>query len=597
MVPFYTIVYAVKEVIRNRGTILAASLAFVTALSIVPLLSVVVSVLAAFGNFAEQGSALEPYIQQVVPAAAADIAGYLEKFATSSAAEVAGIGAIAFFVIGFFLFIAIERLFNIVWASEKQRPWLQKGFAFISLMTFGPLMLSVSVALSSRAQFQFSQFGVDVSVFDRLLPFGLTMLLFWAMNHFLPTANVRWWASLLGGAFSAVAFELGKWGFNVYVTEVILVPYNQMYGALGLFPLFLVWLYVIWIIVLVGAELAYCSQNLQTLVSVRTATARSPGRHGGQIFNPLVGLELYAPIARAFKSGEGRISERDLVTQTGYAESVIRAVVSQLDSIGALEIVEDEDGERRLLPSKQLDDIQILPIVTNFFDFDAEPNSLPFARLLEGYHAVTLEALRSESALSLIPQDTELSQKYSAVRPWEPLPSGLSESSSSAYEPPAEDASPEPAPSLAALSEPDVGDVPAMEKETTRPVQADDSSPPPGVEGSGESIQIHTQDILVEESDPELPLANTEVTPETRKKNEQRKKPGQNQKKKARTKDSSIEIDIAGMWDDFEVDSYAEILEAANEELEKTDFDEPPGELGNEKSVPPPVPKGKKNDQ
>jgi hypothetical protein len=495
-----------------------------------------------------------------------------------------------------------------VWATDRHRPWLQKGFAFISLMTFGPLLLSVSFALSSRAQFQLSQFGVDVSVFDQLVPFGLALLLFTAMNHFLPTSKVRWWASLLAGAFTAVAFELGKWGFNLYVTEIILVPYNQIYGALGLFPLFLIWLYVIWTIVVFGAELAYVSQNLQTLVSVQSAAARSPHRHGDIIFNPLVALELYAPLARAFKSGEGRVSEHDLVTQTGYAEPVVRRVVGELDAIGALDIVEDEDGERRLLPAKQLDDIQILPIVTHFFDFDSEPNSLPMAKLIEGYRAVTLEALRAESALSLIPKDSELGQKYAAVQPWEPLPAGLSESSSSVWDnAPAEDDSAEPAPSSpaaqsgpshAAASEPSIpaarlpvepsqpsAEIPPMDNEITQRL-GDDDDAPEAVEGA-ESIQIHTVDILVEEADDDdLPLAHPEVTPETRKKEAAKKK-------SKRTKDSSIEIDIAGMWDDFQVDSYAEILEAANEELR--DLDEPPRakELGNEKSIPPPVPKKK----
>jgi hypothetical protein len=129
-----------------------------------------------------------------------------------------------------------------------------------------------------------------------------------------------------------------------------------------------------------------------------------------------------------------------------------------------------------------------------------------------------------------------------------------------------------------------------MEKEITRPVKGESEVPPSGVEASADSIQIHTQDILVEESDPNLPHANTEVTPETRKKNQAKKEPGKSRKKKKK-KESSIEIDIAGMWDDFEVDSYAEILEAANEELRNVDDE--PKELGAEKSVPPPVPKSK----
>src|SRR5690606_19089966 len=134
-----------------------------------------------------------------------------------------------------------------------------------------------------------------------------------------------------------------------------LVPYSQIYGALGLFPIFLVWLYVTWIIIIIGAELAYCSQNIKTLAFLESVKKRRPHMASPHVFNPLIGLELYTPIARAFKSGAGRVAEKDLLTQTGYPEPVIRAVISTLEQVGVIDVVEDDAGERRLLPAKQLD--------------------------------------------------------------------------------------------------------------------------------------------------------------------------------------------------------------------------------------------------
>lgn len=633
MVPYYVVYFAGRELIRNRGTILTASLAFVTALSIVPLLSVAVSVLAAFNVLEKDGSNLEPYIQRLFPASASEIAAYLEQFATTSATELAGIGVLAFLVIGLFLFVAIERVFNIIWQSDRERSWLQKSFAFVVLMTFGPVLISASFAISSRAQFNLSQFGVDLSILERLLPFLLGFVLFTAMNHFLPTARVHWGSSLLAGAFSAFAFELGKWGFNLYVMEIILVPYSQVYGTLGLFPLFLVWLYVTWVIVLVGAELAYCSQNLRTLATIESAQQRSPSKARDQTFNPLIALELYAPIARAFKSGEGRVSEKDLLATTGYSEAVIRAVIAQLEAIGALDVVEDDAGDRRFLPAKQLDDIQLLPLVDTFFDFEQKPNSLAMAKLLQGYRAVTLEVLRAETALSLIPQDDQLGQKYSQMKPWDPLPrSTLAESSSSSWEErpapevrsePSVDKATTPQPGLAHAktaaaprveSTPKAESAPKVSYETTRPVSKESpgahnvTSRPSQTKRSGEStdgIRIHTQDILVEEieeveSELGLPAAKPQADlPAAKSKADlpAAKSSGGLALPKKKKKEASIEIDIAGMWDDFEVDNYEEILAQASEselrrteELESGDI----SELGNEKSFPPPMPKNSK---
>mgnify|MGYP006195633209 CR=1 FL=1 len=431
LVPFYVPLYAGRELLRHRGTILASTLAFVTALSLVPLLSVGASVLAGLNLLDREGGALQPYLQRLFPASASDIAEQLDAFAANGAADVAGVGSIAFLIIGVFLFVAIERVFNTLWSSERERPWLQKSFAFVTLMTFGPALALASFTISARSHFRASQFAIDPTVLDLVLPLALGLVLFTAMNHFLPTGRVRWWASLLAGSLTAASFELVKWGFNLYISEIVLVPYSQAYGTLGLFPLFLVWLYLTWVVVLAGAALAYVSQHLRTLVTIEAAQQRSQGRDRDHVFNPLVALELYAPIARAFKTGEGRISEKDLLKRTGYSEAVVRSVVAQLAAIGALDVVEDDAGERRLLPAKQLDDIKLLPIVDSFFDFEQPANSLPMAKLLQGYRAVTLEVLRSEDALSLIAQDDELGQRYAQMKPWDPLPaSTLSRTSS-----------------------------------------------------------------------------------------------------------------------------------------------------------------------
>ncbi len=602
MIVYYVLLFAGRELIRIRGTVLTASLAFLTALAAVPLGATAVALFAAL-NFPI--AEIEPFVQRVFPANAADLAAYLEGFAASNAAGVAGAAALGFFGVGIFVFVAVESTFNLVWNAERSRSWFQKAVAYLILTTTGALTATASVILSGRAHFLHTQFGEPKSTGSLVLALLIGLCFFVAVNHFLPTARVRWWASLLAGLFTAVGLEIGKLGLNLYASEVVLVPYSQFYGALGFFPLVLVWLYCSWIVILVGAELAYVAQNLRTLAFIQSAKERRPGLASEHVFTPLIGLELYTPVARAFKGGKGRIAEKDLLPLTGYPESVIRSVVNQLEELGAVDVVEDEAGERGLLPAKQLDDIKLLPLVDGFFDFELQPNSQPMSKLMRGYRAVTLEVLRGLNALSLIPADDELGNKYASMSAFDPLPeSSLSEASSSAWReakesppkaaaPPPDDdplesppstekptlpapgsaprrvdRDPEPAPSRTVAGRP-------VAAAATRPrpdadSDVDEEIPQAVAEESADGIRIHTQDILLEEEGDAagaLPKAESK-----------------------RKKQTSIEIDVAGMWDDFEVDHYDEILQATEEAMSEASE---PRELGNERSVPPPVPKSK----
>jgi len=304
LTPFFAIYFALRQFFQDRAQDVASVLAFTTALSLVPLLSVVTSALALFGTFDGTSPTLRSFLEQAFPASAAEAATYLNQFAQTSATSVGGLSAAAFLIVAIFLFIEIERSFNRIWNAPDDRRWFHKILTFYFIITVGPFLLTLSVGLSARAQLVLARLGIE-SALPVLVSFLLTFVLFTLTHRLLPNTKVWWSAALVGGLFTTIAFELGKWGFNIYVNEVIFESYRTIYGALGLFPIFLVWIYVSWVIVLIGAELAYAVQHLRILVDVDAASRRSPGRQKEHIFNPLVGLEILAPVARGFKNGEG----------------------------------------------------------------------------------------------------------------------------------------------------------------------------------------------------------------------------------------------------------------------------------------------------
>lgn len=422
LAPIFVLVETIRQAIKDRVQVLAANLTFITALTIVPLLSVGLWMLSAFGLFDQSNNArLVAYIQQLFPAVASDVAAYLHEFANTSARDLGLLGAIALMVVGIFLYVWVERTFNDVWSTNGKRPWYLKILAFYAMITLGPVALTASIIITARAQIRLSHMGLDTSFLDAYLPLALGVVVFSGLNFLMPHAKVKWYAAVAAGVTSALVFEVAKWGFNLYVTEVVLESYNALYGALGLFPLFLIWLYVLWIIVLGGAELAYSTQNLRTLVAVRTAESSEPQKHREHVTNPLVGLELYAPIARRFKAGDGAMPESVLTQKSGYSEVLVREVVDELERAGHLVVVEEEGG-RAVMPSKQLDDVHLLDLVEVFFDLEYEGNSIPMNELTGGYRGLTLEVLRSRTALDLIAEHAAFQKKYGGMAPWQPIP-------------------------------------------------------------------------------------------------------------------------------------------------------------------------------
>ncbi len=583
--PVFVIYHSIRNLFKDNVTDLTASLAFASALAIVPLLSIVVSVLALVGLFEGSDAVLTPFLQQVLPSAASSIGDYLNGFATTSAAGTVGVGAIAFLGIGIFLFHRIERAFNTIWMSPRK--WSFRNFivAFPSLILLGPIFVGVSFILTARIQLRLEQIGVDPSFLDIALPPMIAFIFFFLLNYFLPRPTVRWHAALVGGLFTTIAFEVAKYVFNFYVTEGIFEPYNKLYGTLGLLPMFMIWLYTTWLIVLLGVELSYCTQNLRTLMTIQAAEKRDPLRKQDRIYNPFIGVELFAPIGLAFKKGDAPMTERHLLEQTGYSAPIIRQVVESLVDIGAVNAVLDEDGETKLIPSKQLDDIQLLPMVENFFDFNAKANSAPLDDLYAGLHQVSLNALRGKTALTLVSETSDLNErrttqhkpmaKLSNVLDDRPAPRPVEPDDSSFNHLPSK---PDPVFAAAPLSQPAFAEKTVREVTALDPIYEADDFIVPSLDPN-DSITAVKKDVpaaietSVDRADTsEIVVQSADIVIEEHVPSEAHFEAFESQ-----------EIDE---FVDMEVDEKAD-------ELVERSLSELVNELGNEVSNPPPVP-GKK---
>ncbi len=358
--PILLVVQVFRELLRDRGLVRASALAFVTTLSIVPMLTVVTSILTAFHI---EESTLTQVLGNLIPVSSDQIIPFLQQLTQRQSRALGSIGFVILIGLGVMLFNNIEHAFNDIWRIRKRRPLVNKFITFYTIITVAPVGLAASVAQTAQIHVESEQISFFASFFQQLLPLVLAWATFTIANKVLPYTEVRLRAALVSGLVTAVAFEAAKYGFNIYIHVFVLPTYASVYGSIALIPIFLIWVYVFWIIVLFGAEMTHTIQNLRSLLG--TGRLRSLNTSKISPFNPLIGLEIMTPIVMAFKHGEGPISAMRIAAVAGIPLELTRKALDKLHEhqlILELESSERDEGHQSYLPARPLSDISLIEI-------------------------------------------------------------------------------------------------------------------------------------------------------------------------------------------------------------------------------------------
>ncbi len=269
--PWRSTARTLRERFRDdRLGLTAGSLTFTTTIALVPFITVALAVFTAFPMFGKVQLVLQKWlVASLVPDnIARQVLGYLTQFA-GQATRLGTLGVVLLFSPALALVMTIDRTLNGIWRVRRPRPLAQRLLVYWAGMTLGPLLLGGSVALTS---FALSASKGLVGV----LPGGVGLLLdvvqyvmlaaaVAAMYHFVPNTRVRWAHAWAGGLFVATAIELAR---SVLVLYLVKVPtYSVVYGTFATVPILLVWIYLAWVIVLLGAVVtAYLPSLLSGVV-------------------------------------------------------------------------------------------------------------------------------------------------------------------------------------------------------------------------------------------------------------------------------------------------------------------------------------------
>ena len=235
----------------------ASSLTFTTVLALVPLFTLGLAIFTAFPIFAQVQEQLQRWlIESLVPESISrQVLGSLTQF-SRKASRLGLVGLIAVVVTSLALLVTIDRTLGQIWRVSRQRPWGQRVLIYWAGITLGPLLLGGSLAISSYLFTGYlSGLGdwlpVSVRNLLDLVEFCLLVACVTGLYYYLPNTRVDWRHALTGGVVVAVGLELAKKVLALYLAQM--PTYSAIYGAFSAVPILLVWIYVAWVVVLLGA--------------------------------------------------------------------------------------------------------------------------------------------------------------------------------------------------------------------------------------------------------------------------------------------------------------------------------------------------------
>ncbi len=309
----------------------AGALAFTTVFALVPLTAAVLGILAAFPGFADWREQLTQWVfDNFVPTAGSAVQGYITQFAdNASKATVVGVLVLLFSAIS--LMMSIEDVFNRIWRVQVTRSAGARFVIYWTALTLGPLLLVSALAISSYAfalpfiDAADAEFSLKARVLS-VLPFLIVLVALVAAFVAIPNRTIRVRKAIVGALIAAVLFETAKRGFALYATQY--ASYQQIYGALAMVPVFILWIYLSWAIVLLGASI---SASLSAF-DYRPASLRLAV---GNEFSGL--LCVLACFVNAQHEGKGLDTDDLLAAQPFLTDDLLQRYLGDLHSVGLIQ--------------------------------------------------------------------------------------------------------------------------------------------------------------------------------------------------------------------------------------------------------------------
>jgi membrane protein len=354
----------ISRFVKDRLPVRASALVYATLLSIVPMLAVMFSLLKGFGYHSE----LEPFLKRILEplgdkAVQMIVPTIVNFVANASVAALGAFGFVFFLLSSISIINNMERAFNDVWRVKRTRSIHRRIGDYLSVLILGPVLVFGILAITASFQNytlvrRIGEIPFVEILANRSAPFIASWVVFCFLYVFIPNTKVRFLSAIYGALIAGTLWQAMNYVFaNFIVTAYQSGAKAALYASFAVFPLFLLWLFYSWIVVLLGAELAYVHQNLNKVVWEEHRKPMS------WRMEESLALKIMLIVSQKFCQGEKGPSKTDLADHLNVPEHTVDRILSTLVD---LELVNDTGRKDiRYTPAKCLEGLSLSEIIEN----------------------------------------------------------------------------------------------------------------------------------------------------------------------------------------------------------------------------------------
>lgn len=349
-----------REFNANSCLLHAAALAFTSLLAVVPLLALMFAVLKSFGVQNHLQPLLLPYLAAGSEPVAAAIIEYINN---TSAGQLGAIGLVLLVFSVLSLLARVENAFNAIWGVVETRSVARRFTSYFAVVTIGPVFVVAAISMTGSLEsqtlltwlFDMALVGKLLIVLLGVLPFVVMWLVFAGLYLFIPNTRVTPRAALIGGVFGGTLWQLSQWAYVDF--QVGVARYNAIYGTLAALPVFMIWLYLAWAIVLLGLVMTFAVQNLRSIRrDLRGGRVSIAGR-------TRVTLAVLLRLACSFHRGEAAPSAEVLAADLEIPPRLLLEILDLLQRLGLVIEVAAGSDTNTYLPAREPATVLLLDVL------------------------------------------------------------------------------------------------------------------------------------------------------------------------------------------------------------------------------------------
>jgi len=353
-----------RNFLKDKLLLRSSALSFTTILSLVPLLAIAFAILKGFGV----QNRVEPFIIKQLSGGSQEIVSYIITYINNTNMKSLGaFGLIILFITVISLLENVETTFNRIWRVKETRSLQRKFSDYLSVVISAPILIFTAVSMTSFIQsqsfvrwlIQTSYLGYIFLVLFKMIPYLVIWITMVFLYSFMPNTKINLKSAIVGGILAGTCWQIAQWGYIHF--QIGVAKYNAIYGTIAVIPIFMVWIYTSWIIVLFGMEVVHSHQNINRF---RWQLSDEPISIRMQEF---LGLTIMKEATASFEEGKEPFNIPMLSEKLNVPETILINIANDLYNAGFLTIIATDPPYYQ--PAKAPDKITVFSVLTAIRNF------------------------------------------------------------------------------------------------------------------------------------------------------------------------------------------------------------------------------------